>query len=112
MRVRRAAGLDSAFGGNAYAETEADNNPNAYLVNLADCMLVLACGIIVALVIAWDVRLPGAEQVEATEEMVELEDVEELAAQLQQGGDTYTQRGRVYEDPVTGKLYMVEDAGE
>ncbi|MDR3305663.1 MAG: hypothetical protein LBS85_06560, partial [Clostridiales Family XIII bacterium] len=36
-----------------------DVNPSAYIVNLADCMLVLACGVIVALVTYWNVDLSG-----------------------------------------------------
>lgn len=93
-----------------YNEGEGEVNPLAYLTNLADCMLILACGFIVALVMAWNVDLPNVNKVEQSDEaMVEIDDVEALEEQLQSGGDSYTERGKVYEDPETGMLYMVEE---
>ena len=34
-----------------------DVNPSAYIVNLADCMLVLACGFLVAMISFWQIDL-------------------------------------------------------
>ena len=39
-------------------EVGEDVNPSAYIVNLADCMLVLACGFMVALISYWNIDVP------------------------------------------------------
>jgi hypothetical protein len=80
--------------------------------NLADAMLVLACGLMLALVINWDVdiaRSPG----EAAAALTEVEGVAEggAAAEAQEAPAGLEELGVVYRDPSTGKLYMVANDG-
>ncbi len=108
MRVRRMQSMGSGYGPNPYDDSAEDVNPNSYITNLADCMLVMACGLMVALISAWNVTLPNVSEVYQTEEMREVEDLEELEGEVQSGGDTYTELGKVYQDPQTGQMYMIQ----
>ena len=84
-----------------------DVNPSAYIVNLADCMLVLACGFLVALISFYNIDVMPAT--ELTEEDLEQVELEEMPEDLLAGGGSYfVEAGTVYRDPSTGVLYMVE----
>lgn len=84
-----------------------DVNPSAYIVNLADCMLVLACGFLVALISFYNIDVMPAT--ELTEEDLEQVEPEEMPEDLLAGGGSYfVEAGTVYRDPSTGVLYMVE----
>ena len=92
-----------------------DINPSAYIVNLADCMLVLACGFLVALISFYNIDVMPAT--ELTEDELEQVEPEEMPEDLLAGGGSYfVEAGTVYRDPSTGVLYMVEqvdaDGGE
>ena len=98
---------------NAYAEVE-DADPRVGLVNLADVMLVFACGLMLALVTYWNLDISAMTEVVQADQMAEVEGIEDLQDQLNGGGgNNFTQLGMVYEDPMTGKMYMLkEDVGE
>ena len=90
----------------ATTAVEEDVNPNAYLTNLADCMLVMTVGLLVALVARYGVDLQ--ETVEEKDEYVGLE------VTMDADGDGiidpgYEETGTVYRDSATGKLYFVQD---
>jgi hypothetical protein len=88
-------------------------DPRASIANLADAMLVLACGLMVSLIVYWNVDVSSGEQRVFEEgEVTEVADVERLVDQAASGGTAYTERGVVYEDPATGKLYMLEKDAE
>jgi len=80
-------------------------NPMEGVANLADCMLVLACGLMLSLIVSWNLDLAVDEPLEENP----LSTVEELQSTEQQVEDTqgYEQLGMVYKDPATGELYMV-----
>ena len=86
-----------------------DEDPTAGLSNLADCMLVLACGLMVALVVAWNIDIQTVTEVEMTDKTTELTDVENLEGDFETGGTKYVDVGRVYQDPDTGTYYILED---
>lgn len=100
---------DSAFGSNAYVEEE-DADPRVGLVNLADVMLVFACGLMLALVSRWGVNLSAVEAQASAQDMQEVEDVQDMIDQMQSGGGVYNERGKVYQDPETGTMYLLESA--
>ncbi|MDR0817349.1 MAG: DUF2149 domain-containing protein [Clostridiales Family XIII bacterium] len=92
---------------------EADEvNPMEGAVNIVDAMLVFACGLMLSLVIFWNVDLRN-------EDMKPVgigEDASELAEELQNSMNEenpdsaqYEEVGKVYRDPATGKLYLAED---
>ncbi len=90
---------------------EEELDPSSGLVNLADCMLVLAAGLMVALVGAWNIDISSPTKVEIQDgtEVYDVENSEDLPGS---GTGEYIDRGRVYQDPETGQLYMVSPSGE
>ena len=84
-----------------------DINPSAYIVNLADCMLVFACGLMVALVSAWSINLGATTKLEP--EDIEEVDPLEMPSDFEDSGSYYIEAGKVYRDPNTGVLYMVTE---
>ena len=88
-----------------------DINPSAYIVNLADCMLVLACGFMVAMIVYWNIDI--SHVTELTNETMEQVDPQELIDNIQGEGSNYVEAGTVYQDPTTGQLWMVRtDEGD
>ena len=110
MRRRRAQSFGGQIGSNPFDTAGEDVNPNSYLTNLSDCMLVLACGLMVALVVAWSVKLPSASEVEQTGDMQEVTDLEDITGEAGGAGAGYNELGMVYQDPQTGKMYLIKDA--
>ncbi len=98
-----------SFTGNSYLEEE-DADPRVGLVNLADVMLVFACGLMLALVAYWNLDVSAMQQVTETDSMEEVENVEELDSAT--GGDSYQDMGRVYKDPKTGTMYLLSKEDE
>lgn len=86
---------------------EEEVDPLSSVANIADAMLVFACGILIALIVAWNVDVNKVVQVEI-DRTKQIEDVETLQDVLEGEGDSYIERGTVYQDPNTGKLYMLE----
>lgn len=91
-------------------EEEPDVDPLSSVANIADAMLVFACGLMVALVVAWNVDLEAVKQVELDPSQ-EVDDVTSLQDILSAEGSSYIQRGTVYQDPKTGTMYLVEEEG-
>ncbi|MGN1349627.1 MAG: DUF2149 domain-containing protein [Anaerovoracaceae bacterium] len=87
-----------------------DVNPMDSLTNLADVMLVFACGIMLALILNWNVDVGGLQEPVEVEQGNEVTDVTDLGQGegiLSENGK-YEEMGVVYRDPETGTLYMVE----
>jgi hypothetical protein len=85
-----------------------DVNPMEGAINIVDAMLVFACGLMLSLVIFWNIDIqnqdlmPSETGVEVTAADAEaLDEVDENA--------DYQLMGKVYVDPVTGKMYLVEE---
>ena len=81
---------------------EEDVNPNSYLTNLADCMLVMTVGLLVALVTHYGVDLQKPEDQTIGQEVIMDADGDGVI------DDEYTKTGSVYYDEATGKYYMVQ----
>lgn len=96
-----------------------DINPMNYMSNLSDAMLVLAVGMMLALVAAWnvDITMVQSEAAQKPEQnAVELsEDVDSLHASSDKADDSVsvedfglTEYGKVYVD-AEGNLYVIEE---
>ena len=107
-RLKRRAGLSSR------EEEAADINPLEHMANLSDVMLVLAVGILCALLVYWKVDLTGGTQVSpeaVTEEdriELELEDAKEETNLTDADLEEY---GVVYRDE-DGTLYLKKNRTE
>ncbi|MCD8316208.1 MAG: DUF2149 domain-containing protein, partial [Eggerthellaceae bacterium] len=96
---------------NAFIEQE-EADPRTGLVNLADVMLVFACGLMVALVVNYGVDLGTYSEVdiEGTPTEITQDELNAMEDAIENGsGNNWNERGIVYEDPTTGHLYLIEE---
>ena len=92
--------------GNRSRPCNQDMSPMDGVGNLADVMLVFACGLMVALIIHWGVDLNRVVDIIAQDELVEVQDVEKIIEGAEVS-NAYESKGTVYEDVETGKLYII-----
>jgi len=104
--------------------SEEEVDPLGGLGNLVDVMLVFCCGLMVALVLSWNLQniifarvKPEEKQrlMQSMQKIINVERGRELkeVPQMQQGGGSgYQEMGTVYRDPKTGKLIMIEGGKE
>ena len=93
-----------------------EEDPMAGTSNLVDAMLVIAVGFLVFVIISWNMQAMIDPTTSIHDQMQQKEMVEvDQGQQLNETPDTtnssgqgYTEMGKVYKDPSTGKLIMVE----
>lgn len=86
-----------------YTEMEEIVNPMDYIGNLADAMLVLAVGIMLALIINWNVDI---SQPYAMQELDDAYTLSEEEMQEVESNADLEQMGVVYQDPETGQYFI------
>ena len=97
---------------NRYGSGE-DVNPMDFVSNLSDVMLILAVGIMLALVLHWNVDIET--QSEDTEQVEESSDVDTIQfdnddlENKDELPEDAEQMGRVYYDPDTDTYYIIRD---
>ena len=100
---------------------QGEEDPMAGTSNLVDAMLVIAVGLLVFLVISWNMQnivfnenmdeqqrekvKNAINEVSQVDQGQELNDTPDLS---KSSGSGYTEMGKVYKDSETGKLIMVE----
>ncbi len=84
-----------------------DVDPMTSMSGIGDVMLVFACGLMTALVVAWSVDLGQFSQVEVGEQ---IEDFQTGGEETAPGEESYIEMGTVYMDPTTGEYFLLEDA--
>ena len=89
----------------SYINSE-DVNPMNYLANLSDVMLILAVGIMLALILHWNVEIETTDVENQAEDAVtfsedDLKSQENLPENMEKKGD-------VYYDAESGTYYIVE----
>ncbi len=84
-----------------------DGNPLETLSNLVDVMLVFACGLMIAVILHWNVDLSNVTDIITQEDLVPVETLNEAAKDGSLAED-FDSRGIVYEDPKTGRMYIVK----
>ena len=110
MKRRKGSGKFSAG-----AAVGQDINPMDGVANLADVMLVFACGLMLALISFWNVDVAGTQKTAEPETPPQelTQTAEELARQDGEAVDSegLEEYGKVYRDPETGKLYIFSEEG-
>jgi hypothetical protein len=83
-------------------------DPMAGVANLADVMLVFACGLMIAIIMFWNVDLSNVVD---TFEQDQLQEVDDPDAILQDDSDSsrYEEKGVIIQDSETGQMYLVEN---
>ena len=98
------------------SEHHEELNPMEGVANLVDAMLVLACGLMLALIINWNVDVGGTGSTVELNQEQEVTELEGMSAsgEISDLTGNYEELGVVYLDPATGKYYMVakSDAAE
>lgn len=97
-----------------------EEDPMTGTGNLVDAMLVIAVGLLIFLVLSWNMQnvmfsdMSSEEKTQAMQSMKNAVDVD-MGQELndtpdtsQSSGQGYQEMGTVYKDPTTGKLIMVE----
>ena len=97
-------------GGSSFFEEE-EQNPREGVAHLVDAMLVLACGLMMAIISFYNVDIKGTAS--RTEELKQeqLQEVDDYGVIDDEGNVSggFESRGKVYEDKKTGKLYVVTE---
>ncbi len=106
MRRRLSRGSSDLFG-------EEDANPMGGVSNLADAMLVLAVGIMLALIINWHISVSGGTVTQMDTGSLQEVDASEYTPATEDNNSEGTnsnleEKGTVYVDRQTGKMYLVE----
>ena len=97
-----------------------DVDPMSYSVNIVDCMLVLALGFMLFAIMSMNMQNiifgnmdpnEKSKTVESLKNAVQVEQGEEINQSLDNASngnnEGYTELGKVYKDPTTGKMVMV-----
>lgn len=97
---------------------EGEEDPMAGTSNLVDAMLVIAVGLLIFVVISWNMQsvvFQDNQQQQALDEsspdvteVSEGQILNETPDTSDSSGQGYMEMGKVYKDPSTGKLIMVE----
>ena len=84
-------------------------NPMEGVANLADCMLVLACGLMLSLIISWnlDIAIDAPLDIPGEETRETVSDVQESELDNMDDVDTFEEFGTLYRDPKTGEFYVI-----
>ena len=97
-----------------------DIDPMAGTTNLVDAMLVLALGFLIFVVISWnmqsvifsdmsqDQKQAAMESMKQVSEVTQGQELNDTPDTSQSSGQGFTELGKVYKDPSSGKLIMVE----
>ena len=97
-----------------------DIDPMAGTTNRVDAMLVLALGFLIFVVISWnmqsvifsdmsqDQKQAVMESMKQVSEVTQGQELNDTPDTSQSSGQGFTELGKVYKDPSSGKLIMVE----
>lgn len=98
-----------------------EEDPMAGTSNLVDAMLVISVGLLIFLVMSWNMQAVVFDSEMTPEQKKETMDAIQKVSQIDKGekinetpetsnssGEGYQEMGKVYKDPKTGKLIMVE----
>ena len=99
MRRRHSVALSRA------GVPDEDVNPNSYISNIADCMLVLVLGFLVALIARYGVDLQAPSEEEDDLVGIEVNMDADADGEID---DNFESAGTVYRDAQTGRYYFVD----
>lgn len=103
MRLNRSKGLRVKY-------RDDDFSPMEGVGNMADAMLVFACGILLALIMSWNVEITERGEINYESGLkYEVNGIGEEAYENIDPTEGLEEMGTVYYDPDTGKYYVIEN---
>jgi hypothetical protein len=90
--------------------TNEEVDPLQGAINIVDAMLVFACGLMLSVIIHWNVDLGetgGRVDMNQGREVTQDQNIRDDLAKSQDKGQLYEKMGTVYKDPATGKMFMI-----
>lgn len=87
-----------------------DISPLEGAINIVDAMLVFVCGLMLSLVMHWNVNLDKIGErvnLERGREVTQTPEIRDDLIETQNQGKLYEKMGTVYKDPTTGQLFML-----
>lgn len=108
----RRNGSGSLRGGNR--RPVEDINPMATVANLVDAMLVLAVGIMLALIVSWNLNVAENGQVSENvtkDDAISSFDENDVDNTQDEASENLERQGTVYYDPQTDKYYIIANDG-
>ena len=90
--------------------TTEEVNPLDGVINIVDAMLVFACGLMLSVIIHWNVNLDQTANrvdLKSGQDVSQTEDIRNNLIEPEDQGKLYEKMGTVYKDPATGKLFML-----
>lgn len=90
------------------SRSKEDTDPMASVANIADIMLVFACGLMMALVTVWNIDFTPLSELQ-DKQLEAIDTPEDMPEDMSDAGNAYVEKGMVYQDPKTGKYYMVTE---
>ena len=88
-----------------------DISPMESLVNLTDMMLVFICGLLISIIIFWNVDMDNIVIIYDESQLVKIENPEELTQEMEMNISS-GELGTAVLDPNTGEIYVVDDTGK
>ena len=76
---------------------------------MADAMLVFACGLIIALILSWNVDVTDQGIQKIKEKKYEVDNISSETTETIGDEQDLEEMGKVYKDSKTGKYYVIED---
>jgi hypothetical protein len=98
----------STFGSATFGQDEGVD-PMANITNMVDAMLVLAVGLMMALVTLMNVNLLDLKEI-MEDDLSEVEDAEQIVDDIQMTENPYVEMGTMYVDTATGKQYLLQQS--
>lgn len=111
--MMRRSGSGMLRGDNGFSKRE-DVNPMATVANLVDAMLVLAVGIMLALIVSWNLNISEKGQVTdnaSKEDAISDFTEDEVDSTNDKPSENLEKQGTVYYDPETDKYYVIVQDG-
>lgn len=85
-----------------------DFSPMEGVGNMADAMLVFACGILLALIISWNIDINEQGEIN-NQTKYQVQNIDSKVTETVESKDDLEEMGKVYRDPETGKYYVIEE---
>ena len=92
-------------------EGREDISPMESLVNLTDMMLVFICGLLISIIIFWNVDMDNIVIIYDESQLVKIENPEEMEQQMEISVSS-GELGTAVLDPDTGEIFVIDDIGK